>query len=73
VFQEIERIRQMENDEKQKLRAQINNEKKLTEEVNFQYFQYNTKKILSFLLLKGCQEALSNRPGEETKEWRQER
>ena len=31
--EEIERIKQIENEEKQKLRAQINYEKKLTEEV----------------------------------------
>jgi hypothetical protein len=33
--QEIERIKLAESEEKQKLRAQINNEKKLTEEVIF--------------------------------------
>jgi hypothetical protein len=32
---EIEHIKQKENEEKQKLKAQINNEKKLTEEVGF--------------------------------------
>jgi hypothetical protein len=45
--EELERIRQIENEEKQKLRAQINNEKKLTEEVLKNNFIF----AIHFLLL----------------------
>jgi hypothetical protein len=45
---EIEEVKAQENLEKQKLKAQINNEKKLTEEVYF--ISSSTKHIISFLL-----------------------